>query len=234
MQNCFVGVAGLQKSSFIDFPGHIATALFMRGCNLRCPYCHNPSIVLAKNEDDISPFVVEKILEERKNMIEAVVISGGEPTIHANLPQMASAIRRMGYKVKLDTNGLLPTMIDEVAPDYLALDIKTDPTRYSQKLGARGEFIQRNLLESIERVREKKENGEIRVTIAPGIVDDDAIRWIAQNVRGVAKVFLQEFKDSGDLLDKQFSVDVGIGDEIVGEYRKLIGEGVGKCSVRGE
>ena len=127
MRACITGVAGWHKNSFIDFPGTVAAVLFFSGCNLACPYCHNPDIVKAGTSSLVRPDDIADFLEKRKGLIDGVVLSGGEPTLHACLAEAASFIRSLGYRVKLDTNGLLPDAVAAVKPDYLALDVKTAP-----------------------------------------------------------------------------------------------------------
>jgi pyruvate formate lyase activating enzyme len=126
----------LQKTSLIDYPGRISAVLFFPGCNLRCPWCHNPELVLGNSEDSIPLNEVFSFLEKRKNILDAVVLSGGEATLHNELPEIISSIKKLGFLVKLDTNGTQPQMLEqlfqheETAPDYIALDIKLPPNRY--------------------------------------------------------------------------------------------------------
>ena len=131
MQGNLKGWGGWTKNSFIDYPGTVSTVLFFSGCNLRCPYCHNCSLL--DNPPDISGRSREfwKFLEKRKGLVEGVVISGGEPTLHPHLKDSIRELQQTGYKVKLDTNGLQPEVIAEFACDYVALDIKTEPGNYT-------------------------------------------------------------------------------------------------------
>lgn len=125
----FKGISGWQKTSFIDYPGTVSTVLFFEGCNLRCPYCHNPDIVLRKNPQ-LSWTEIKSHLSSRKGLIEGVVLTGGEPTLHSCLPQIVNELRDDGFLIKIDTNGANPDMIAQCKPDYLALDFKTIPQRY--------------------------------------------------------------------------------------------------------
>jgi pyruvate formate lyase activating enzyme len=126
----------LRKTSLIDYPGKISAVLFFPGCNLRCPWCHNPSLVLGNIEDAVSFDEVLTFLEKRKHVLDAVVLSGGESTLCKDLPELVTAIKKLNLLVKLDTNGTQPNMLeqlfqnDETKPDYVALDIKLSPNRY--------------------------------------------------------------------------------------------------------
>ena len=126
---------GIQKNSFIDFPGKISCVLFLAGCNFRCPFCHNPELV---KRDRFSSYfdeqAVYRFLEQRKDFLDGVVISGGEATIQKGLFDLCKRIKKIGYPIKLDTNGSRPNvlkrLIDEGYVDYIAMDIKTDPFQY--------------------------------------------------------------------------------------------------------
>lgn len=120
---------GIQKTSLIDYPDKIATVLFTSGCNLRCPYCHNWRLILNPTGPYLSAEDALKTLEERKRFIDAVVITGGEPTINADLPDFICTLKENSYLVKLDSNGLLPDMLEKCVPhlDYIAVDVKTSP-----------------------------------------------------------------------------------------------------------
>jgi pyruvate formate lyase activating enzyme len=128
-------LGGLQKSSLIDYPGKISCVLFLSGCNFACPYCHNPDLAMGCVAANISEDSIYDFLERRREFLDGVVISGGEPTIQKDLIQLCRKIKQMGYPVKLDTNGSRPRvvqiLIEEGLVDYIAMDIKTDTARYS-------------------------------------------------------------------------------------------------------
>ncbi|MBN1128471.1 MAG: anaerobic ribonucleoside-triphosphate reductase activating protein, partial [Chitinispirillaceae bacterium] len=196
-------VGGWIKNSFIDFPGTVATVLFFSGCNLACPWCHNPGIVRGSH-GPVDCAEIATYLERRRGIIEGVVLSGGEPTIHPGLPDLARELRGRGLKVKLDTNGLLPAAIEQCAPDYLALDVKTLPQHYG-RLGCRYADVAERLSRSIAIVKSMGERAEVRVTVAPGFVDEESIAGIAPLLSGVARVFLQPLKTDVELLDPAFA-----------------------------
>ena len=135
------GIGGLQKVTLLDFPGKVACTVFLTGCNLRCPYCHNPDLVLTK---DNGKYISEKeffeFLLSRKGKLDGVCITGGEPTLYPSLPDLIRRIREMGFLVKLDSDGTVPEMLEhllrEKLLDYVAIDIKNAPSRYAEICGA--------------------------------------------------------------------------------------------------
>ena len=224
-------IAGWNKLSFIDFPGTVAAVLFFGGCNLRCPWCHNPGIVLDRYPGiDVS--VVKEYLKKRRDFIEGVALSGGEPAIHAGLPGITDELRANKLKIKLDTNGLLPAMTERVRPDYLALDIKTIPSRYGE-LGCGYGDAEARLRRSVEIVKTMGKNAEIRITVAPRFVDGEVIAHLKKILSGVAKVFLQPYKNDGALLDPAFAKLEPYTIEQIQEFRKVLEPVVGECVIRG-
>jgi pyruvate formate lyase activating enzyme len=197
-------IYGWQKSSFIDFPGTVSTVLFLCGCNLRCPYCHNPGIVKSEFEPIDFANIKEYILKH-KNFIEGAVISGGEPAVHDNLEEICDNLRSPGLKIKLDTNGLLPEKITQCAPDYLALDIKTSFKKYTTLLGAAYPDCTERLRQSISIVKKMGDNAEIRITAVPGIVDKKDIKDLCKELHGVYRIFIQPFVPASSMLDPVYS-----------------------------
>ena len=130
--------SGLQKTSLIDYPNKVASVLFTPGCNLRCPFCHNWRIVVDPKPPFLQEAVALEILESRKKYVDAVVVTGGEPTMHKELPKFLAKLKQRGFMVKLDTNGFYPQVLEECLPyvDYVALDVKTSLDKY-KLLGAK-------------------------------------------------------------------------------------------------
>jgi pyruvate formate lyase activating enzyme len=224
-------IVGWLKNSFIDFPGTVSTVLFFRGCNCRCPYCHNPRIVRG-DDPAISFLSIKEHLQKRRGLIEGVVLSGGEPTIHPALVPIADEIRMMGLQIKLDTNGLLPEVIDQCSPDYLAMDLKTDPSRYNE-IGAPFENASERIMKSLSIVKDMGENAEVRITVAPGFIDETTACAMAVMLRGAAKVFLQQFQNDVELLDMTFMDKTPVPIERIRAYREIIAPHVGECRIRG-
>jgi len=167
-------IGGLQKTTLLDFPGRISTLVFTRGCNFYCPYCHNPDLISA----DLGFFSVQQVLallKKRTNVLDGLVISGGEPCQHNDLPDFCHQVKGMGYAIKLDTNGSYPEILDLLLTtgliDYVAMDIKADPGRYPKELCASS--FSAGIEESIGLIRASKLDHEFRVTCVAPFVDVD-------------------------------------------------------------
>jgi pyruvate formate lyase activating enzyme len=195
--------SGIQKTSLVDFPDRISSVLFTPGCNLRCPFCHNWRIVLDPKPPFLNEEVALRILEERKGFVDAVVVTGGEPTIHKGLPKFLKKLRERGFGVKLDTNGFDSQMIEECLPyvDYVALDVKTSLEKYA-RLGA-GSTAE--LLRTIEILKTGKMGYEFRTTLVPSFVEDEDIPKMGELMKGAGTIVFQQFVPD-DVLDKTLSV----------------------------
>ena len=223
-------IAGWTKSSFIDYPGTVATVLFLSGCNLRCPFCHNPEIVL----DTLLPIQLSEILsylKKRRGIIDGVVISGGEPTIYRRLPELVAILRETGIAIKLDTNGLNPEMIKNCAPDYLALDIKTVPSKYS--IFGIPFDVSGDLEKSISLVRSMGSNAEIRIPAVPGFIDETDIFELITLLTGVQKVIFQPFDSRGQLLDPSLKQIEGYSKDLLKLWRDRFNKAGIHCTIRG-
>ena len=234
MENLCKGIGGVQKSSFIDFPGRIATVLFYNGCNLACPYCHNPTLATGSEKWRVDDQELLDFLSSRREKIDSIVITGGEPTLFETLIPLVEHLRKeLGFKVKLDSNGLRPHILKELEVDYLAIDIKSSLERYTTHLGAASTLdVEKSLTETLDLLR-NGQAGEVRITCAPGIVDRDAIEKIAELVKGVPTLFLQKFQEKNTILDRLFFDKMdSIGDAELIEYQQILGQVVGDCSIR--
>lgn len=232
MRGAFVGLGGWQKNSFIDYPGAVSTVLFFSGCNLRCPYCHNSRLARGDIIDNVDPSSVRSFLEKRRGQVEGVVLSGGEPTIHESAVDTAAAARALGYRVKLDTNGLLPDMIDRIEPDFLALDVKTLPSLYPTLLGAPYNDTEKRLSAAIERALQMGDRAEVRITAAPGLVDMAVIVELSELLDGVSAIFLQPMQQRSPLLDPTFNIAETLSSDTLEAMRAALAARVGQCRVR--
>lgn len=193
-----MNLGGIQKLTLIDYPGKIAATIFTMGCNFSCPFCHNPELVDGQKMKD-QPTVSEKeffdFLNERVGMLEAVCITGGEPTIYPDLPDFIRKIKEKGYKVKLDTNGTNPFMLQNLLEwgllDYVAMDIKAPLEKYKKIAGKNVslETIQR----SVDLVRQAPDY-EFRTTVLPSLHSKQDILSIGRWLQGSKKYFLQQFR----------------------------------------
>lgn len=192
--------SGLQKTSLIDYPGRVSSILFTPGCNLRCPYCQNWRIVVNPQPPFLSEDEVLKILESRKKFIDAVVITGGEPLIHKDLPAFIRKLKDRGFTVKLDTNGFFPKMLEQCLNhvDYIAVDVKTSLEKYHM-LGAKETSA---LQKTINMLREDVVDYEFRNTVVPVIVEGEDIVKMGELVKGAKRFVFQQFIPENSLEEK--------------------------------
>lgn len=193
---------GIQKLTLLDFPGKVACILFTPGCNFRCPFCHNSSLVKSSlpqlTEEEILSF-----LKKRQGILEGVCITGGEPLIHPDLPGFIKKVKELGYKVKLDTNGYLPqrlkALMNENLLDYVAMDVKNSFVKYPLTTGVDNINTQA-IEESIALLLEGKIPYEFRTTVTNELHTAEDIKSITALIKGADKYFIQNFVDSGDIL----------------------------------
>ncbi len=196
-----IPIAGFQKVSLIDYPSHISAIVFLQGCNMRCPYCHNAVLVPSPSEtDEVYQQRQEALLsylEERKDVLEGVCITGGEPTMSVELPVFIKALKRIGYKIKLDTNGtnpemLLPLFTDRLV-DYVAMDIKTSFERYAL-VGITSQTLIDNIKKSILLIKEHSPDYEFRTTLEPNTVSLTDISSMGAFIKGARRWALQAYR----------------------------------------
>ena len=196
-------IAGFQKLTLLDFPNNVACIIFTQGCNFKCPYCHNSGLVGHENDELIDEEEIFSYLKKRKGIIDGIVISGGEPTVQKDLEFFVKRVKDLGFKVKLDTNGSNPEMVERLLKanllDYIAMDIKTTLPDYKEVTGVRPNV--KNLERSIKLIKESSIDHEFRTTIIKNIHDIDKIIKICNYVDG-DKMFLQNFEQSENVLGK--------------------------------
>ena len=191
---------GLQKTTLVDFPGRVAATIFTHGCPLRCPFCHNPELVVGPiPESFVARAEIEHFLEKRAPLLDGICITGGEPLIHQDLAEFLREIRSHELEVKLDTSGMFPDHLERLLSaglvDFVALDFKTSPEHY-HRVGGDGEA----LLRSIGILRGGGIEYEIRTTVAPGVVTEEDIRTIATHLVAGERYVLAQFRP-GTTLD---------------------------------
>ncbi len=198
--------AALLKTTLIDYPEKIACTIFLPGCNLRCPFCHNRDLVFGEEKNLISIEEIIKYINKRKNILQGVCISGGEPLIYQNLPDLAKEIRKTGIKnIKIDTNGILTERLFDAKPDYIAMDIKTVPEKYNLLTGELNDpDIAGKIRESVKKIMESNISYEFRTTLVPGITSYSDMEAIAYMVKGCMKYTLNKFVRK-NTLDKSYS-----------------------------
>lgn len=200
-----MNIGGLQKMTLLDYPGKIACTVFLSGCNLRCPFCHNASLVLPRR---LSPVMTQEellvFLRSRVRRLDGVCITGGEPTLYHDLPELIEEIRELGFSVKLDTNGSSPEMLQNILPlvDYVAMDIKNCPEKYCDTCG--GVDILAQVRESVRLLMDSGVDYEFRTTVCHPFHRPEDLKKIGQWLSGAKQYFIQQFVDSGDLVGEAF------------------------------
>ncbi|HCX28006.1 MAG TPA: anaerobic ribonucleoside-triphosphate reductase activating protein [Candidatus Portnoybacteria bacterium] len=226
---------GLQKLTLIDYPGKVAATIFTVGCNFLCPYCHNPELVdpiKIKDQPKLSEKEILKFLTSRQGLLEGVCITGGEPTLSAELPEFISKIKALGFLIKLDTNGSSPEMLarllSERLVDYVAMDIKAPLEKYKKIVG--GQASLEDIQRSVELTRSAPDY-EFRTTVLPVLHSPKDILSIGRWLQGAKKYYLQQFQptktlDSAYLDEKPFAWDK------LAELRSLLEIFFDKCEIR--
>ena len=197
-----MNIAGVQKVTLLDYPGKVACEIFTQGCNFECPFCQNSGLIPITNTGEFSEEEIFEYLNLRKNILDGVVITGGEPTVQKDLKGFIKKIKDLGLLVKLDTNGgnpkVLQELIDEELVDYVAMDIKNIFNKYNITAGKKINLD--NIKKSIEILKASKIDYEFRTTIIKEMHNLDDIISICKLV-GNAKYYLQNFEDSENVID---------------------------------
>ena len=248
-------IGGLQKFSLLDYPGHISAIVFTQGCNFRCHFCYNPMLVWPQSEADKFKNIIssdntgEKIekvyplfseddlfnfLKKRQKKLDAIVITGGEPTIHKNLPEFIKKIKKLGFNIKLDTNGTNPEMlknlIDEKLIDYIAMDVKGSLEKYAIITKVQPNID--DIKKSIKIIMQSGLPYEFRTTAVPELVDIKDIKKIGKLIKGAQKWYLQNFKSNIDLVNDRFEKYKSYSLKEMKEMRKIGENYVDFCEVR--
>ena len=197
-------ISGLQKMTLLDYPGLVACTVFTGGCNLRCPFCHNASLVLPERAaDETDEAEVFRFLEKRQAMLDGVAVTGGEPLLHADLHDFLRRVRALGYRIKLDTNGTFPdrlrAVVEEGLVDRVAMDVKNAPLLYGKTVG-----LHRFDIAPVERSKDYLLEGhveyEFRTTVVRGLHTAESLLAAARWIEGAREYYLQQYKDSGDVI----------------------------------
>jgi pyruvate formate lyase activating enzyme len=202
-----VTIKGLQKTCLIDFEPYTSCVVFLGGCNFRCGYCHNPSLVLKPNDvETIKEEEFFSFLDSRKKWLDGVVISGGEPCVYKDLVPFIAKIKEKGFLVKLDTNGsnpiLLKELLDKKLIDCVAMDIKTSLDEYSGVIGF--EMNIDKIKHSIDLIKNSEIEYNFRTTVVPGLVTLKEVVKIGKLLKGAKKYTIQNFNPKGDMIETRF------------------------------
>lgn len=227
-------IHGFNKLTLLDFPGHLAATIFLGGCNMRCPFCHNASLVLNPTSQPVIP--TEEVLSnlsKRRNVLEGVCITGGEPTLYPDLPEFIAQIRTMGYQVKLDTNGTNPGMLKRLADSgqlaYVSMDIKNARDKYGLTSGI-PDITLDAIDESISYLLSAPLDYEFRTTIVKELHTGEDMLSIGGWIKGAKAYYLQAYRDSGDIIAPGLSAH---SKETMQEYALLLAPYADIVSLRG-
>ena len=229
-----MNINGLQKLTLLDYPGRVACTVFLAGCNLRCPFCHNSELLDGAAETVMDDAGLLAFLKKRRGMLDGVAFTGGEPLLRADLPELMGRIRDLGYAVKLDTNGTLPAALSRVLSaglaDYVAMDIKNSPVRYAETCGVETVDM-RAVYESIDLLRTGAADYEFRTTVVDELHDDASFAAIGPMIEGAKRYFLQPFKDRDTVAFAGFHAPEAVKLE---RWKEIVQPFVGSVEIRGD
>ena len=231
-------ISGLQKMTLLDFPGKVACTVFLQGCNYRCPFCHNSELIGGKGETLMEAEVFLKFLKSRQGLLDAVCVSGGEPTLRPELPEFLRRIKDLGFAVKLDTNGSRPgvlrRLVEAKLVDYVAVDAKNSPARYAETVGV--EVVDMAAIEeSMRYLIAGDVDYELRTTLVMPLHDEASIKemgqWLASLVPGKKpkQLFLQRFVDRDTVIFDGLSAPEP---ETVAHWAEILTPWVQKVTIR--
>ncbi|MBO5734864.1 MAG: anaerobic ribonucleoside-triphosphate reductase activating protein [Clostridia bacterium] len=225
-------INGFQKLTLLDFPGKVACIVFTPGCNFRCPFCHNASLVTHIDGERIEEEEILSYLKKRQGLLDGVVVTGGEPTLQGDLADFLGKVKALGYAVKLDTNGTSPeklkTLVEKGLVDYVAMDIKNTAAKYPVTAGC-GSAVLGKVEESIDFLLADTVDYEFRTTVTAELHTPQDIGDIAKRIKGAKRYFLQNFIDSGDIVSPG---NTPVTPQVMAEMVKTAQDLVGSASAR--
>ena len=227
-------IQGLQKLTLLDYPGQVACTIFTAGCNFRCPFCHNASLVIETYKNrNISEEEIFSFLKKRQGILDGVCVTGGEPLIQPGIEGFLRKIKEMGFKVKLDTNGSFPDKLKKIVEaglvDHVAMDIKNSKESYSKTVGIDNYDI-RNIERSVEYLMSGVVSYEFRTTVVRQFHQRADFESIAKWIKGADKYYLQQFVDSGDLIQQGLS---GYNKDIMEQALEIVKQQIPNAELRG-
>ena len=226
-------ISGFQKMTLLDFPGKVACTIFTFGCNLRCPFCHNASLVLGGAQEEHTEEEILSYLEKRRGLLDGVCITGGEPLLQSDIKDFIRKIKELGYAVKLDTNGCFPeklkALINDGLVDYVAMDINNCLRDYGNSVVINN-FDTTPIKESVAFLINGNVDFEFRTTVVRELHTIEGIKTLSKEIKGAPRYFLQSFVDSGDLIGENLS---GYDREVLEKMAEAAKETLDIVEIRG-
>ena len=228
-----MNIQGLQKMTLLDYPGRVACTVFLGGCDLRCPFCHNFELVIGQQPTVVTEEEFFAFLGKRHGLLDGVAITGGEPCLRSDLPDFLEKIREAGFPVKLDTNGTHPQMLREVIDrglvSYVAMDVKNSPAKYAQTVGLPHIDLE-PIRQSVELLKSSGVDYEFRTTVVEQFHDAESFRDIAAWIAGAPRYYLQPFTSRDTVPDQSLCAP---SPEKLREYRDICAPHVALAEIRG-
>lgn len=225
-------IGGLTNLTLLDYPEKVACTVFTVGCNFRCPFCHNNGLVTDSDVAKLSQVEVLRFLQKRRNVLEGICLTGGEPLIQNGVSEFLRAVKALGYAVKLDTNGAFPerlkSLVEQRLVDYVAMDVKNSKEKYSVTVG--GQVDLSKIEQSVGYLKSGVVDYEFRTTVTGNLHDEQSIEAMARWLVGAKRLYLQQFVNSGDLVDPN---TVGCDDDTMRRYLEIVKQYVPTAELRG-
>ena len=226
-------IGGITNLTLLDFPEKVACTVFTVGCNFRCPFCHNNTLVCGNDGKQISVVEALRFLQKRKHVLEGVCLTGGEPLIQNGVEEFLQAVKSLGYSVKLDTNGAYPERLQTIVKaglvDYVAMDVKNSKDKYCITAGC-NEVDVKKIEQSVEYLKSGAVDYEFRTTVTGNLHDEQSITEMAQWLTGSKRLYLQMFVNSGDLIVPS---TIGCDEQTMRRYLEIVRQYVPGAGLRG-
>lgn len=230
-----MNIAGIQKLTLVDFPGHVAATIFTQGCNFRCGFCHNPELVLPEQYNEIlSEKQIVDFMISRFGKLTGICITGGEPTLQKDCDKFISHMRALGFDVKLDTNGSNPKMLKKIIEDgdvnYIAMDIKGSFRKYNETTSSNDSLLTEKVKESIELIMNSGIDYEFRTTVCHPLHEVNDFKEIGEIIKGAKRYFIQQFVKS-----KSINTEIEyrpLNDSEIGEIKNIMTQYVNEVGAR--
>ena len=227
-------IGGLQKTSLLDYPGILSAIIWTAGCNFRCPFCYNKQLVLEKTEI-ISEETILSLLEKRRDVLEGLSISGGEPLLQEDIVDFTEKVKKLNYLIKIDTNGAFPErlkeLIDKKLVDYVSMDVKAPKEKYDQLVGVKTDISK--IEQSIDLIKNEAPDYEFKTTVVPDMLNKKDIVEIAKWLEGPKQFYLQQFKSDSPLVSSKLNDVVPYSKEKLSEILQEIKPFFKNCCLRG-